>query len=169
MMMTYLRHVAGSALLALALLSAVPDAAAQQRASTAPVSAAPGRSGGEGGGSAVDVTIRAATKQDPILQTIVGQPHSAPTGNDPAARCLRLAWTDFSDVKDAPSQIIDASVRPARPAAPAACIVNGFVASQVGFRVWLPLTAQNQDNDQALTDGQVPAPEANAEQEQVSS
>ncbi len=37
------------------------------------------------------------------------------------------------------------------------------------FRVWLPLTAQNQDNDQALTDEQVPAPEADAEQEQVSS
>ncbi len=63
-----------------------PSAGAQPAAQGAPagvISAAPGRSGGEGGGSGVNTTLREATKADPILKSSVGQPSGPPTGDDP--------------------------------------------------------------------------------------
>jgi hypothetical protein len=109
----------------------------------APLSASPGKSGGEGGGQGSNVTLQEATKQDPILKSSVGQPAAPPTGNDPASRCIRIAYSDQSTIKDAPSQIIDALVQPAATDRPAVCIVNGYIQSQVAFRIWLPLTTWN--------------------------
>ena len=110
----------------------------------APLSASPGRSGGEGGTSGpTNVTIRAATKDNPYLGTIVGQPRAMPTGNDPATRCIQIAYSDFTTIKDAPTQIVDAAVRPTKGDEPAMCVINGFIAPQVAFRLWMPLTTWN--------------------------
>ena len=114
-----------------------------QTPAPAPLSAAPGKSGGEGGGQDANVTLREATKEDPILKTSVGQPAAPPTGNDPASRCIRLAYSDQSGIKDAPSQITDATVQPAATDKPAVCIVNGYIQSQIAFRIWLPLETWN--------------------------
>ena len=125
---------------AFAQAPAVPAAGA----APVPLTAAPGRSGGEGGTSGpVSVTIRPATRDNPVLETIVGQPRGAPTGDDPVSRCFRIAWGDFSTLKDAPTQIVDTSIRPASAGSPGVCVVNGFIAPQVGFRMWLPLDAWN--------------------------
>ncbi len=113
-------------------------------AQSPPLSATPGRSGGEGGTSGpASVTIRPATKEQPMLETIVGQPRAARTGADPASRCLALAWRDFSTIKDAPTQLVSASIVADAQGAPAICVLNGFVAPQVGFRIWLPLDSWN--------------------------
>jgi feruloyl esterase len=135
-------------LLSLALIAGA-DQALAQAAPQAPLSASPGRSGGEGGGNASDVTVKAATKENPILQTVVGQPSGPPKGGDPASRCLRLAWDDFSTTPDAPTQIIDVAIKPAAKGAPDTCIVNGYIAPQIAFRIWMPLTAWNSKYMQA--------------------
>lgn len=125
---------------ALALLPSFMGATMAQEAKTA----APGRSGGEGGGSITNVTVAEATKEDPYLKTVVGQPSGAPTGNDPSSRCLRLAWQDFTGIEHAPTQIVDATVKPATDGAPAVCVVNGFIAPQVAFRIFMPLENWNE-------------------------
>ena len=110
------------------------------------IRAAPGRSGGEGGtagASAGTVTLRPATKENPILGSVVGQPHLPPTGDDPASKCLRIAYQDFSRTGDAPSQIIDVAVRPQTATYPGACVINGFIVPQIQFKMWLPLTNWN--------------------------
>ena len=127
---------------AFAQAPAAPSAAASPLPT--PLTSAPGRSGGEGGSSGpVSVTLRPATRDNPVLETIVGQPRGAPTGDDAASRCARIAYGDFSTLKDAPTQIVDTSVRPATASSPGVCVVNGFVAPQVGFRMWLPLETWN--------------------------
>lgn len=127
-----------AAMLALAL-AAVP-ANAQIKA----MSAAPGLSGGEGGNSGpVTVTLAPATKAEPILKTIVGQPKAAPVGNDPGTRCLLLAYKDLSATRDAPTQITGATVTPAIGDAPALCDVQGFTAPQVFWEMRLPIDNWN--------------------------
>jgi feruloyl esterase len=107
------------------------------------MSASPGKSGGEGGGQGTNVTLHEATKADPILRSSVGQPAGPPTGADPASRCIRIAYSDQSTIKDAQTQIIDAAVQPAKAGSPAVCVVNGYIAHQIGFRIWLPLETWN--------------------------
>lgn len=107
------------------------------------MSAAPGKSGGEGGGFATNVTLKAATLEEPFLQTIVGQPGPTPDGATPQGRCLLLAYHDFSTIKDAPTQLTGASVRAANDGTTEICQVDGFIAPQVGFRMILPTTSWN--------------------------
>jgi len=138
-----------------AALALVPLTAANAQASSEPVqapiqapikamSAAPGLSGGEGGNSGpVTVTLEPATKADPILKTIVGQPKAAPTGDDPATRCVLLSYKDFSKIKDAPTQMLSASVTPGKNGEPSLCEISGFIAPQVGFTMWMPLENWN--------------------------
>ncbi len=114
---------------------------AQQPA--APLTAAPGKSGGEGGGFGKDVTLRPATKEDPFLQTIVGQPSGPPQGNDPQSKCLRMAWGDYTDIKGAPTSIVEVSVIIGSDEKTAICKVDGYVNPQVGFRILMPLTTWN--------------------------
>jgi len=120
-----------------------PIAAAQTAPSTAPLTAAPGKSGGEGGGFGRDVTLKAATKQDPFLKTIVGQPSGAPTGNDAQSKCLRIAWGDYTDIKGAPSSIVEVSVITGTDGITKICKVDGYVNPQVGFRILMPLDTWN--------------------------
>jgi len=123
------------------LLGGVSPAIAQSPPVAAPpatLSASPGRSGGEGGGQGTNVTLKAATKAEPFLQTIVGQPTAAPDPATPEGRCLNLAYSDFSTTKDAPTQLTGASVRPANDGVTEVCQIDGFVAPQVGFRILLP-------------------------------
>jgi hypothetical protein len=108
----------------------------------ATLSAAPGLSGGEGGGFGRDVTLKPATKEEPFLQTTVGQPSGPPSGNDPASKCLRFAWSDMTDIPGAPTQITAVSVKDSMNGT-RMCVVNGYVAPQVGFRILLPLTTWN--------------------------
>ncbi len=136
-------RLAVSTVLALAGPALLWQPAFAQPAPVAPISASPGRSGGEGGGQGSNVTLHEATKADPILKSSVGQPAGPPTGDDPASRCLRIAYSDQSSIKDAPTQIIDAAVKPARGDAPAHCVVNGYINPQIGFRLWLPLDTWN--------------------------
>lgn len=130
-----------------AALAAVPISAAAQDKAAEPIkamSAAPGLSGGEGGNSGpVNVTLAPATKEDPFLKTIVGQPKAPPTGNDPASRCLKLAYADFTTIKNAPTQLTGATVTPAVNGAPAVCEISGFIAPQVAFQMWLPMENWN--------------------------
>jgi len=137
------RRVTSATIAALLLgVLLLPAAQAQQPAPL--LSAAPGKSGGEGGTSGpVNVTIRAATKENPYLGTIVGQPHAMPTGDDPASRCIQLAYADLSTIKDAPTQMVDAKIQPAKGKDPAICVINAFIAPQIAFRMWLPLTTWN--------------------------
>jgi hypothetical protein len=83
-----LRTFLGSLAMAAGLLSLMQPSFTQP---AAPISASPGKSGGEGGGQGTDVTLHEATKADPILKSSVGQPAGPPTGDDPASRCIRLA------------------------------------------------------------------------------
>lgn len=129
------------------LLALLPLGAAHaQVAKPAPkaMSASPGLSGGEGGNSGpVTVTLEPATKADPILKTIVGQPRAAPVGNDPATRCVLLVYKDMSTVKNAPTQMMTADVKPTTDGSPTVCEVTGFVAPQVFFQMWLPVEGWN--------------------------
>lgn len=139
-----LRHMAVTLMAGVLLAPAVSAQQAAPAAAAAPLSAAPGRSGGEGGTSGpVNVTIRAATKENPYLGTIVGQPRAMPSGDDPASKCIQIAYGDFTTIKDAPTQIVDASAQPAKDGKPAMCVINGFIAPQVAFRMWLPMTNWN--------------------------
>jgi hypothetical protein len=109
-----------------------------------PIGASPGKSGGEGGGSAaIDAAVPEATKANPLFRSNVGQPAGPPSGDDPRSRCLRIAYADLTQLPDAPTQIVDAAVRPGAGGAPEVCVVNGFVAPQVAFRIWLPTAAWN--------------------------
>jgi feruloyl esterase len=117
--------------------------AVAQAAAPAPISAAPGRSGGEGGGFGRDVTLKPATKEEPFLQTIVGQPSAPPSGNDSTSRCLRVASTDFTGIAGAPTSITEVTAKQSMDGGPMICVVNGYVAPQVGFRLLLPLDTWN--------------------------
>jgi pimeloyl-ACP methyl ester carboxylesterase len=129
--------------LALATAPAAAQAPPPAPAPAQPLSASPGSSGGEGGGFGKDVTLKPATKEEPFLSTVVGQPSGPPQGDTPAARCLRLAWTDFSLLEHAPTQVINASVTPATAEAPDICVINGYVAPYTMFRIHLPLSTWN--------------------------
>lgn len=133
--------IAGGALALLPLTGAI---AQTNPAPIKAMSAAPGLSGGEGGNSGpVTVTLEPATKADPILKTIVGQPKAAPTGDDMGTRCVLLSYKDLTKVKDAPAQMLSASVTPGKNGEPSLCEVSGFVAPQVGFTMWMPLENWN--------------------------
>lgn len=54
------------------------------------------------------------------------------------SRCGALAAEDFSDIEDAPTQILDAIEIGARDHLPAHCRVRGYVSPQVGFELLLP-------------------------------
>jgi feruloyl esterase len=143
-----LRIAIGLALLAPIVVTGVARA---QPAPSAPnkdapikeMSASPGASGGEGGGFGRDVSIRPATKEDPFLQTIVGQPSGEPTGSDPSSRCLRMAWKDYTSIPGAPVSIVDVAVKKMIDKNAAMCVINGYVAPQVGFRLLIPIDTWN--------------------------
>ncbi len=139
-----MRHRLISWIAALGLVIAPLSLAIAQSQPIKAMSAAPGLSGGEGGNSGpVTVTLSPATKEDPILKTIVGQPRAAPKGDDPATRCILLAYKDLSTVKDAPAQMMSASVVPSADGKSAVCEITGFIAPQVGFQMWMPVEGWN--------------------------
>lgn len=57
--------------------------------------------------------------------------------------CQALQTTDFSGIQDAPTQVMEAGVFEASAEAPAHCLVQGYIAPQVGFELQLPTTAWN--------------------------
>lgn len=125
------------------LLALTPSASTAQEPIKA-MSSAPGLSGGEGGNSGpVTVTLEPATKADPILKTIVGQPRAKPEGDDPATRCILLSYEDMSKIAKAPTQMMSASVTPGENGDPSLCEVSGYIAPQVGFTMWMPIENWN--------------------------
>lgn len=66
---------------------------------------------------------------------------------DPAAAlrasCEALQFADFSQIADAPTRIAEAEFLGVSADAPAACLLRGYVAPQVGFELKLPATGWN--------------------------
>ncbi|MGP8034032.1 MAG: tannase/feruloyl esterase family alpha/beta hydrolase [Steroidobacteraceae bacterium] len=73
------------------------------------------------------------------------QEGSAPKAVVPpgTAACQALRAKDFSHVKDAPFQVVDAHIVPPSGKAPAYCQVQGYVFPQVGIEMHLPVTNWN--------------------------
>src|SRR5579872_1981170 len=61
----------------------------------------------------------------------------------PAAAARAVAAGDFSQLPDAPTQVVEATIVDHDGDAPAYCRVRGYVAPQVGFVAWLPLANWN--------------------------
>src|SRR5438093_756378 len=59
------------------------------------------------------------------------------------AQCKALAATDFSQVPDAPTEVLAANVVAATAVEPAYCRVEGYVSSQVGVEFHLPMENWN--------------------------
>ena len=86
--------------------------------------------------------ILALAPERPVVPAPTPLGTGAPAG-DPAAACAALKAQDFSTLPDAPSLVVNATVRPATAEQPALCLVNGRVAPTIGFRMWLPLAVWN--------------------------
>ncbi|WP_336952846.1 tannase/feruloyl esterase family alpha/beta hydrolase [Sphingobium aromaticivastans] len=52
-------------------------------------------------------------------------------------------FPDFGDLADAPTQITSAKVAAARPRIPSYCVVEGYIAPQIGFHLRLPMEGWN--------------------------
>lgn len=61
----------------------------------------------------------------------------------PKVDCESLARADFSEIEDAPTQIIDAQPIDASDGDPAYCRVRGYISPQVGFEMRLPQSNWN--------------------------
>jgi feruloyl esterase len=62
---------------------------------------------------------------------------------DSEKRCEALRSVDFSDIQDAPTQVMAAHIVPASGDVPSVCHVQGYVTAQVGFELRLPATDWN--------------------------
>ena len=60
-----------------------------------------------------------------------------------AAQCKKLESSDFSEVRDAPTQVTEAKLVEPTPDAPSYCQVTGYVMPQVGFKLFLPIPVWN--------------------------
>jgi hypothetical protein len=76
---------------------------------------------------------------------VMGTPESAYAGptEDPSARCKALQTVDFSMVPDAMTQVIEAKPVTASGDTAEYCAVRGYVATNVGFALRLPLSQWN--------------------------
>lgn len=68
--------------------------------------------------------------------------HAAADSSSSTA-CAALASSDFSNLQDAPTQVMEAGVVAAVGEVPAHCHVQGYVAPQVGFELQLPASGWN--------------------------
>ena len=83
----------------------------------------------------------------PSLRGVHSWPHSvaappAAAGDDAASRCKALVG-DFSDLEDAPSQVISADIVPASAGVPTVCRLRGYSAPRIGFELDLPTDQWN--------------------------
>ncbi|MDH7973230.1 tannase/feruloyl esterase family alpha/beta hydrolase [Sphingomonas sp. AR_OL41] len=95
-----------------------------------------------GSAGALALVVQPALAAGPFSPRPMPPGTGAPAG-DPAAACTALKGADFSTVKDAPSLVVSAAVRPADKDMPATCLINGQIAPTIGYRMWLPLTTWN--------------------------
>lgn len=77
-----------------------------------------------------------------VLVGVFGNASAEETA-DAGAACSALARLDFSKIKDAPTQIMDAKVVQADGEIPAHCHAEGYIWPQVGFEIQLPLSNWN--------------------------
>ena len=61
------------------------------------------------------------------------------------ARCEALVDVDFTNIPDAPTQLLNTRVEPAQDKTPAYCDVRGYVSPQIGFDLRLPLSHWNKN------------------------
>ena len=71
----------------------------------------------------------------------------------PEARCEALIDADFTEILDAPTQLVKTQIVLAQDRTPAYCEVRGYVSPQVGFELRLPLSQWNQKYLQLGTGG----------------
>lgn len=82
----------------------------------------------------------------------------------PAMTCRELGRADFSATQDAPTQIVEAREVSAAADGPAHCLVQGYVAPQVGIALTLPTSVWNGkllEIGQGSLGGQLPAERCN--------
>jgi len=73
----------------------------------------------------------------------VVEPQQTVSVHDVGANCVALARHDFSDVPDAPSLVVSATVVATGAELPRHCLVEGRIAPTIGYRMWLPLAGWN--------------------------
>ena len=79
-----------------------------------------------------------------ILALAAVSPRSfAQTMSAESSRCKELAQADFTTVQDAPSQVVRTELVQRSSEHPAYCRVEGYVAPNVGFEMWLPTDGWN--------------------------
>lgn len=91
------------------------------------------------------------TRYRAMLFALLGVLSAAATAQDTASTdekalrtsCELLKLVDFATIQDAATRIGDSGVAEASGETPAACLINGYVAPQVGFRLKLPLANWN--------------------------
>ncbi len=73
----------------------------------------------------------------------VGGASAADKEMTPQARCAALLSTDFTKVQDATTQLLKTEVAKLTPDSPETCMVEGYIAPNIGIRMALPLTGWN--------------------------
>lgn len=85
-----------------------------------------------------------------LLMAVAVAAAADPAATEPApadaaqrAACEMLKLADFSRVTDAPTRVAESAYLEATAADPAACLLRGYVAPQVGFQMKLPVANWN--------------------------
>ena len=77
------------------------------------------------------------------LLAVTPSAFAAPADAETVDRCSTILSMDFLTVQDAPARIVTAEQVSLAGETPAHCVVNGYVAPQVGFELKLPLSGWN--------------------------
>lgn len=82
----------------------------------------------------------ASTRCVPFIVCAMGLMTASPSGavTDLAATCAAIKSIDFTGLQDAATQIIGTKMTAAQDELPAHCVVDGYVAPTVGFKIRLP-------------------------------
>ena len=88
---------------------------------------------GQGGGNALAVSPATSSPETSQKPTVIPSPRA----------CEALLEKDFTGIKDAPFQLIEASMVPIHGKDPAYCRVVGYVFPQVGMEMHLPVVNWN--------------------------
>lgn len=73
-----------------------------------------------------------------MVSIFAARPAQTQPANDSSARCTALGATDFSQIQDAPTQVMEAKLIEAKDGLPAHCAAQGYVTPNVGIELLLP-------------------------------
>jgi hypothetical protein len=88
------------------------------------------------------IVVRALTTVLLAISGLAQTAHAAPKDSW-AERCIALAAQDFSNVLDAPTQVINTALHELEGDRPAYCQLDGYVTPHVQIELWLPLSKWN--------------------------